>query len=256
MTQTPSTPPQQGLRRRELLIGSAIAMTAATLGIPFGRLTAAEAAAAGAPDLASYTPTFFDAEEMRALSAICDTLIPADEDGPGALATNVPVFIDLQMDTSYGRGEDWYMEGPHDPNAGDAFGYQLPYDLRTLYRKGLAATDAWSRDQHGAGFADLSGEQRVEALNALSKGEVDFAAYGEPMLDGETFFDFLLQNTREGYLADPIYGGNKGMAAWVMIGFPGARASFLEWVTRHNIPYPLGPVDLGGNFAPLPNVKA
>jgi gluconate 2-dehydrogenase gamma chain len=25
---------------------------------------------------------------------------------------------------------------------------------------------------------------------------------------------------REGFLADPIYGGNKGMAAWKMIGFP------------------------------------
>ncbi len=31
----------------------------------------------------------------------------------------------------------------------------------------------------------------------------------------------LLQNTKEGYFSDPIYGGNKDMGAWKMIGFPG-----------------------------------
>ncbi len=43
----------------------------------------------------------------------------------------------------------------------------------------------------------------------------------------------FLQNVLEGYFSDPIYGGNKDMAAWKMIGFPGARYDYLEWVTRH-----------------------
>lgn len=257
MTTPPSRPARNTvLGRRELLIGSAIAMTAATLGVPFGRLTAAEAAAAGAPDLATYTPVFFDADQIRSISAICDTLIPADDHGPGALAANVPVFIDMQMDTSYGEGMDWYMEGPHDPAAASAFGYQLPYNLRELYTRGLKALDAWAQDAHGSAFADLSAESRVAALKAMEEGEIDFAAYGEPLLTSDQFFDFLLQHTKEGYLSDPIYGGNKGMAAWAMIGFPGARASFLEWIGRHNIPYPLGPVSLQGDFTPLPASKA
>jgi hypothetical protein len=35
---------------------------------------------------------------------------------------------------------------------------------------------------------------------------------------------------------DSMYGGNKGMKAWIAIGFPGARASFTEWVKQHNVP--------------------
>jgi gluconate 2-dehydrogenase gamma chain len=28
---------------------------------------------------------------------------------------------------------------------------------------------------------------------------------------------------KEGFFADPIYGGNRDMVAWRMIGYPGAR---------------------------------
>lgn len=63
------------------------------------------------------------------------------------------------------------------------------------------------------------------------------------------FFALLVQNTKEGYFSDPKYGGNHQMASWVYIGFPGARASFLEWVDKDNIPYPLGPVSINGERA-------
>jgi gluconate 2-dehydrogenase gamma chain len=36
------------------------------------------------------------------------------------------------------------------------------------------------------------------------------------------------------------------MKAWIAIGFPGARASYVEWVTQHNVKYPLGPVSISG----------
>jgi hypothetical protein len=56
----------------------------------------------------------------------------------------------------------------------------------------------------------------------------------------KSFFAMLLQNTKEGYFSDPIYGGNKDMAAWKMIGFPGAHYDYKEWVSRHGerVPYP------------------
>ena len=48
-----------------------------------------------------------------------------------------------------------------------------------------------------------------------------------------TFFPaFLLKNTMEGFFGDPMYGGNKDMAAWKMIGYPGVRADFIEWVDK------------------------
>jgi len=50
----------------------------------------------------------------------------------------------------------------------------------------------------------------------------------------------------EGMFADPVYGGNRNMAGWKMIGYPGARYDYRDWVERHNERYPLPPVSIGG----------
>ena len=42
------------------------------------------------------------------------------------------------------------------------------------------------------------------------------------------------------------YGGNRDMAGWRLIGFPGARYDYRDFVTRHGEPYPLPPVSLKG----------
>ena len=54
-------------------------------------------------------------------------------------------------------------------------------------------------------------------LKGLESGEIKL----DDGVDSKAFFAMLLQNTKEGYFSDPIYGGNKDMAAWKMIGFPG-----------------------------------
>ena len=54
----------------------------------------------------------------------------------------------------------------------------------------------------------------------------------------------LWQNTKEGFFADPVYGGNRDMAGWRMIGFPGARYDYRDWIFRYNEPYPLPPVGI------------
>jgi gluconate 2-dehydrogenase gamma chain len=56
----------------------------------------------------------------------------------------------------------------------------------------------------------------------------------------------LMQNTLEGFWADPIYGGNKDMVGWKLIGFPGARYDHSPYVTKHNERYPLPPVGISG----------
>jgi gluconate 2-dehydrogenase gamma chain len=56
----------------------------------------------------------------------------------------------------------------------------------------------------------------------------------------------LLQNVREGLFSDPIYGGNRNMAGWKLIGFPGARYNYRDWVGRHNEPYDRPPIGLSG----------
>jgi gluconate 2-dehydrogenase gamma chain len=46
----------------------------------------------------------------------------------------------------------------------------------------------------------------------------------------------------------PIYGGNRDMVSWKMIGFPGARYNYLDWIDRHNERYPFPPVSLVGRI--------
>src|SRR5690606_40843506 len=71
------------------------------------------------------TPTYFTQEEWAFINAAVDHLIPADEYGPGAIEAGVPEFIDRQMETPYGHGQLWYMQGPFRPSPAPEMGYQL-----------------------------------------------------------------------------------------------------------------------------------
>ena len=51
-------------------------------------------------------------------------------------------------------------------------------------------------------------------------------------MDGQQLLPAHSQRHPAGLLADPIYGGNRDMAAWKMIGFPGARYDYRDWVER------------------------
>jgi gluconate 2-dehydrogenase gamma chain len=66
------------------------------------------------------------------------------------------------------------------------------------------------------------------------------------------YFETLLQDTRYGFFSDPVYGGNRDMAAWKMIGFPGARYDYRDWVERHNERYPHPPISIVGRNASSP----
>ncbi len=237
------------VKRRGFLLGTAaigaLAVAAAIkFGKPFEAIAASDILRQAVPDLADYKPSFFTEGEFRTLSAMVDRFIPGDEEGPGALETNVPIFIDLQVSGDYGH--EIYLEGPFVKNPSPLMGYQLPYLPAEIYRKGLTIVSAEVKKAYGKDFADLADAEKDEFLTACEKGKVDFAAHGEEYLTSSGFFGQVLGDAKNGYLADPMYGGNKGMGAWAMIGYPGARASFREWVKQHNVPYPLGPVSVMG----------
>lgn len=228
--------------RRNFMKGSLMMIPAVTL------TARAVFAQSKPPDisLANYQPGFFSEQEWQFILAACDRLIPSDDVGPGALETNVPVFIDNELQGDYGKAADWYMQGPFVPDAPANQGYQLPYTPAEVYQHGIRATERYCQAEHGRPFAALDADQRDVILSDLEKDAIDFTQYDEPTLPAGIFFEFLLTNTKEGYFADPVHGGNKHMAAWKMLGFPGARANFLEWVPQHGVEYPLGPVSLSG----------
>ena len=189
-------------------------------------------------------PRYFTRGEWIFLHAACARLIPADEHGPGAVELGVPEFIDREMDGAFGHAAHWYMQGPF-ASAPPEFGYQSPLTPREVYRAGIAAVDANCRRVFGnQPFAELPVTAQDSVLADLENGALDFDS-----VSGTAFFAFLLQNTKEGYLADPIHGGNKDMGSWKMIGFPGARADFLDWVDKHGARYPLDPVGIAGRKA-------
>ncbi|WP_029686490.1 gluconate 2-dehydrogenase subunit 3 family protein [Tatumella saanichensis] len=191
----------------------------------------------------AYDPTWFTAEEYAFIKAAVGHLIPADDRGPGALEAGVPEYIDRQMNTPYATGATWYMQGPFTPDAPKTLGYQLPLVPRQIYRLGIADANTYSQQQHQKVFADLSAEQQVSLLKAFESGDAKFS-----QLPSSLFFSYLLQNTREGFFSDPIHGGNQGLVGWKLINFPGARADFMDWVTRGEH-YPLPPVSIRGERA-------
>jgi gluconate 2-dehydrogenase gamma chain len=204
-------------------------------------LTRSVAAAPSAHELESeYRPSFFDADEWLFLRAAVARLIPTDELGPGALEANVPQYIDRQMATRWAEGRLWYMQGPFEPNALPTMGWQMSLTPRDVYRLGIAAANEWTSAQHGRRFAELDAATQDNVLQAFESGKARF-----DKVPAHTFFVVLLANTREGFFCDPVHGGNRGLVGWKLIGFPGARADFMDWVER-DVAYPLPPVALNG----------
>lgn len=235
--------------RRKFLLGALLALPVSDLLLK--GVTAAQAAEMAAPELADYKPIFFSASEWQFILAATDRLIPAGGSGkaPGALETNVPIFIDQQLHTPE-FGAEIYLQGPFDVHAPATMGYQIPFTPQQMYRTAIKLVEQWMQTTYQKAFHELSTEEKDAVLTRINKNDgLDFAALGEPSLKASQFFSQLLADTKHGYLADPMYGGNKGMKAWIAIGFPGARASFTEWVKQHNVPYPLGPVSLLGQRA-------
>jgi gluconate 2-dehydrogenase gamma chain len=229
--------------RREFLKGALllpVAISGTDL-MPFRSVLAAEEQPAAG---ATYQPTFFTAGEWRFINAVAARLIPSNEDGPGAVDLHVPEFIDRQMETDYGHGGRWYLQGPFHPEADAALGYQLGFAPRELYRAAIDELDEWCRTHHGEAFADLSTVLQDDVLTRLQQGQVEL-----PSVKATEFFGQVLANVKEGYFADPMYGGNYRMGGWKMIGFPGARADFKDWSAQPGKPYPLPPVSIQGEKA-------
>jgi gluconate 2-dehydrogenase gamma chain len=188
---------------------------------------------------------FFTADEAAVVDAIVDRLIPTDELGPGAKDSGVTTFIDRQLTGPYG-GHDWlYMQGPFSANPLPTQGLQSPLTPRQQYRQGLAALATYCKTNFGGrSFVDLSGEEKDKLLAGMEKGEVKFEGF-----PSRTLFSAVYANTVEGFFADPIYGGNKDMAGWKLIGFPGVRYDFRDVIDNPNKPYTLPPVAMQGRQA-------
>jgi gluconate 2-dehydrogenase gamma chain len=183
---------------------------------------------------------FFTPAEAAFIEAACARLIPRDALGPGALEAGVPHYIDRQLAGAWGAGERLYRAGPWREGS-ESQGYQLPFTPAQLFRHALRAVGADLAAK--GGFARLGPEAQDAYLSALEEGKVKLAP-----VPAKTFFEALLEATMEGFLSDPVHGGNRGMAGWKLVGFPGAYASYYDAVGV-NAPFRHAPIGLAEHGA-------
>lgn len=230
------------LTRRELLRRAVAAGSASVFSTFLGQRTAIAQSNPLLPQSANpQTFSYFTSPEITFLNAAVERLIPTDNLGPGARDAGVVYFIDQQMASPFGRAERWYMQGPWREGTKEQ-GYQLKLTPAQLYRTGIRGVDDYCRTKFsGKVFSALDAATQDNLLQSLDKGEVQIAE-----APAKEFFDMLLQNTMEGFLADPMYGGNRNFAGWKLIGFPGPRYNYVEEIEQHGKRYTQPVVGLAG----------
>lgn len=192
--------------------------------------------AAPAPDM-SKAYLFLNDEEVAFIAAAVARLIPEDDKWPGAVEAGVPNYIDKQLGGAWGAGERLYRAGPWQPGT-PSQGYQLPFTPAELFRISLSAINA-ELSKAATPFAKMSPDEQDAYLESLEAGGKSLG--GVP---SDVFFSHLWECTIEGFFSDPVYGGNREMAAWRMIGFPGAYASYYDLVDQHGVKIARPPMSL------------
>lgn len=230
-----------GVATRRLILKATLTLPAlAVLGCSRRSYEATAGAAPVSPAISSPRFVFFNAVERVFIDAATQRLIPDGDDGLGARAADVSYFIDSQLAGPYGQAAAWYMQGPF-ANGTPQQGYQLALTPAQLYRAAIADIESHCQTTFSKSFSALSHADQDATLQALEKGDVTL-----PHASAKDFFDMLLKNTQEGFLADPLYGGNRDFTGWRLVGFPGPRYNYVFDITQYGKPYPLPTVGLLG----------
>ena len=223
------------ISRRRFLQAAALAVPAAGLIGCHADDSRAELAAANAPG-----PLYLTQEERQFLDAAVARLIPGDAKNPGAKEAGVTTFIDRQLSGPYGAAETWYMQGPW-PTGDVEQGWQSKLTPAQMYRAAIRDIQSHCQKKYGNHYEALSADQQDEVLHGLEKGHIDL-----PGTSAKQFFQMLLHNTQEGFLADPMYGGNRNFAGWKLVGFPGPRYNYVAEIEQYGKPYTMPTVGLKG----------
>ena len=184
--------------------------------------------------------SFFDELQWATIEAAMARIIPSD-DTPGAREAGAIHFLDRYLsglDYIYAKPDGSGFLTLHGKKA-DAWRQQIEI-LRQRYVSGIQEMNKRSRDRFAAEFRHLTPQQQDHVLADMEKSEGAVEARDEQITQGpvtstatpaamqqylpETelnFFQLLVLHTRQGFYADPIYGGNRNHVGWQLIGFAG-----------------------------------
>ena len=221
------------LPRRQFLLGAGLAGASVATGLAGAPAPAAAqtttAAAAPHPAASSEPETWLTltATEVAFLSAVADAMIPADDLSPSGTDCGVVTYIDRQLAGAYGAGAKMYRMGPFRRGKPEQ-GYQLALTPREYFAAGIEAANDWTRKTYGKEFDRLSPAERTAALRQMDEGKAKFEHFS-----ATGFFNRVHGIVMEGFFSDPMYGGNRNMAGWKMLGFPGLPATYADKVDAY-----------------------
>jgi len=197
---------------------------------------------------------FFDAHQWAVIEAAAERIIPADHD-PGAKDAGVVRFIDRYLAGHVYAAADGNGFLVQTGKAAAAWA-QRTQTMQERYAQGVSDIEDISDRRYGTSYIDLDPEQQDAVLVEVSgrpkpsdfvarlRAEGKLTAQGEqrsasgidlsPAEEGGAppsnqpvpddaldFFPMLLLHVRQGFYADPAYGGNRDHVGWRTIGFPG-----------------------------------
>jgi len=122
---------------------------------------------------APYKAKFFNADQFALVATISELIIPTDDHSKGAIAAEVPEFIDLMISES-------------------------PADIKKTWTDGLAAMDKLSQDKNSVTFNKATKDQQIAILTEISKNEA------KPQTQEERFFRTIKNMTIDGYYTSKI----------------------------------------------------
>jgi gluconate 2-dehydrogenase gamma chain len=172
---------EKGISRRDLLKTLAVAVPAGSA-LSLIPLEAAEQAhgivkeeKAKAPG-GQYAPKFFNAQQYKTLQALCQAIIPADDQSGGAIEAGAPEFIDLL--TSENEEYQRRLGG------------------------GLIWLEATCNRRYGKSYLEATPDQQKEIIDLIA-----FRKYAEKdpsLATGVNIFEFLRNLTLDGYFTSEI----------------------------------------------------
>jgi hypothetical protein len=154
---------------------------------------------------------FFDDEQRAVIAAAVDRLIPPLGDHPGGAALGVVDYIDTLLGAFSFDPPRIFAGGPFSGRAGGEAAFDRFTPLtRNQERAWRTRIDTWQREYRdgiaslGTDFASAPPSEQDARLDAVPK-----------------FKTLLYEHACEGAYGAPEYGGNRELAGWRAIGFPG-----------------------------------
>jgi gluconate 2-dehydrogenase gamma chain len=132
---------------------------------------------------------FLTEEEAKLIEAITEQFIPADQDA-GATDAKVVNFFDKQLTGYYVRHQE-------------------------TYRKGLKNFELSIRNEMGKSFLEVGWNDQTEILEKMEKGALPVEYW--PDVDQKSFFNLMLDHTRQGFYGSPRHGGNCDYVSYKMM---------------------------------------